>query len=472
MFTLTIEMRPRIQELIEDIKTGLYDAVMVIDQDRLSRGAPEDAEYIKNVFIKYGVLLIEGTKIFDLASEQDEFVYDMKSFIARQEYKTIKKRLRRGKIQAAKKGLWANGIPPLPYYYDKEKQILEVDPSLNVIYRYIIDAVVKYQTPTTEIAHELNLKGWLTAGRTKRGRKFWTSKTVRDTLIDLTHLEWKDDKGNIDINYGHIVIGKTKGNAHKKKSKNAESFERIDSDDWKKIKGLHKPLKTTAEHEAIMLFLGRNTKMPKRTISKTIFPLTKILKCAFCGHFLTFSYRDNRGGLLSVRRCWYHDELGKACVNRSGPLQVVVEKINQHIEFYIKDMELNINSVDKGEIDKLEERIRLIAKELKDKDNAMKGHEQMFERGSYTIERYDSIYKRIEKEKKGLSEAKKLAELELKYLHDKSSTEKIDILTEFQEIIKNPDLTWEEQNALYKTIIECVVYTRQDNEIQLEIIYK
>lgn len=114
------------QELLKDLKDedDLYDAVLVIDQDRLSRGGTTDAEVIKEVLVESNTLLIENGNVYDLSTDQDEFVYDMKSIIARQEYKQIKKRLRRGKIQGARKGLWTNGQPPLPYVYNKEKQMV------------------------------------------------------------------------------------------------------------------------------------------------------------------------------------------------------------------------------------------------------------------------------------------------------------------------------------------------------------
>ncbi|MGI5912305.1 MAG: hypothetical protein ACOX6E_06990, partial [Syntrophomonadaceae bacterium] len=59
-----------------------------------------------------------------------------------------------------------------------------------------------------------------------------------------------------------------------------------------------------------------------------------------------------------------------------------------------------------------------------------------------------------------------------KYMKEQNSTERVNILKEFLDMIENPDLTWEDQNQLYKTIIDYVDYTRIDDNILISITYK
>lgn len=461
----TIEMRPIIHQLLEDVEDDLYDAVMVIDQDRLSRGGTADSESIKETLVNSKTYLIESSKVFDLSTEQDEFVYDIKSFLARQEYKLIKKRLRRGKVQGAKRGLWTNGTPPLPYVYNKEKKILEVDEEKLVIYREIIDSVVIHKKPTNQIAYELNRKGLRTNG--KRGKQLWSSKTVRDILLDLTHLEHEEDKSK-----GHIVVSKTKGNAHKKKPTKAPNFERIDKDEWKKYKGLHKALKTKEEHEKIEAFLGRKTKAPRKTTAKQIYPLTELLRCSICGHFLGFTERADRKGLLSVKKCWYIDPYGKKCSNRSASLDIIIEKINNAIQEHIKDIEEEIEQIDIAKLNSIADKIQIMHKRVTNKEAEINRHVEAFGAGAYELDNYIKLMSRLNAEKKALSEDIRLLEIEYKYMHDQSNTERINILKEFVDMIENPDLTWEDQNQLYKTIIDYIDYTRINDDIIIDITYK
>jgi DNA invertase Pin-like site-specific DNA recombinase len=60
----TIEMRPIIQQLLEDVEDDLYDAVMVIDQDRLSRGGTADSESIKETLVNSKTYLLNKMSSF------------------------------------------------------------------------------------------------------------------------------------------------------------------------------------------------------------------------------------------------------------------------------------------------------------------------------------------------------------------------------------------------------------------------
>jgi len=437
---------------------------MVIDQDRLSRGGTADAELIKETLVENNTLLIQGDKISDLSNEQDEFVYDIKSFISRQEYKLIKKRLRRGKIQGARKGLWTNGTPPLPYKYNKEKQILEIDDALLGTYRYLIDSVIIDKKPTNQIAYDLNRRGMKTSS--KMGKGLWSSKTVRDTLLDMTHLEFEN------TGKGHIVIGKTRGNAHIKRPSKAAKFVKIHKHEWKLYKGLHSVLKTQEEHDKIELFLSRKTKAPRRPTSKQIYPLTGLLKCSLCGHYMGFTERADRKGLLSVKKCWYIDPYGVKCTNRSGPLHKVIDKVNEMIEEHIKDIEEEIDTVDTKRIGEIEGKIKSNQKILKDKEGALERQEAAYVAGVYTLEEYKVRRGKLKEEKDSLIEDIRLLKIEQKYLQDQGSKERVDIFKEFKEVITNPNLTWEDQNELYKTIIDSIIYTRLAEDIKVEMTYK
>ena len=46
------------------------------------------------------------------------------------------------------------------------------------------------------------------------------------------------------------------------------------------------------------------------------------------------------------------------------------------------------------------------------------------------------------------------------------------MLNEFQTLMSNPLLTWEEQNKLYKTIIEYIDYKYVENSLTIEIKFK
>ncbi|MPY17021.1 recombinase family protein [Paenibacillus glucanolyticus] len=84
-------------------------------------------------------VIITPNKIYDLEIDNDDVTFDFMSIFARIEYKTIKRRMKQGKEAGAKKGMWTNGKPPFPYYYDKNTRSVQVDETKRPIYRAIVE---------------------------------------------------------------------------------------------------------------------------------------------------------------------------------------------------------------------------------------------------------------------------------------------------------------------------------------------
>lgn len=84
-------------------------------------------------------VIITPSKIYDLEVDNDDVSFDFMSIFARIEYKTIKHRMKQGKEAGAKKGMWTNGKPPFPYYYDKNTKSVRVDEGKRPIYRAIVE---------------------------------------------------------------------------------------------------------------------------------------------------------------------------------------------------------------------------------------------------------------------------------------------------------------------------------------------
>lgn len=162
----SIDMRPKISKLLKEVEDGIYDAVCVVEYDRLGRGDLGEQDRIKKAFQKSETLIITPDKIYDLNNDIDDTYADLKGFFARQEYKMITKRLRQGKIIGARRGQWTNGIPPFPYVYQRyrdkynEKGIVVNDERLP-IYREMIEKALS-GIPSQKIAESLNQRGIFT----------------------------------------------------------------------------------------------------------------------------------------------------------------------------------------------------------------------------------------------------------------------------------------------------------------------
>ena len=100
----SINTRPEMINLLRDVEDGLYDAVLVVDQDRLSRGDGRDATRVKEAFERSNTIIIIRDRELDLSADQDRILYDINAMFAHWEYETIVKRFRRGKQQWARLG--------------------------------------------------------------------------------------------------------------------------------------------------------------------------------------------------------------------------------------------------------------------------------------------------------------------------------------------------------------------------------
>lgn len=96
----TIQDRPQMQALLSDVRAGLYDGVLVTEVSRLARGRTADQATVSDAFQMHGTLIITPAKVYNPADDADETFIDFELFMARQEFKYIKKRLKAGKRPA------------------------------------------------------------------------------------------------------------------------------------------------------------------------------------------------------------------------------------------------------------------------------------------------------------------------------------------------------------------------------------
>lgn len=111
----TIADRPQIQSLLEEVRAGLYDGVLVTEISRLARGNTRDQGEVSEAFLAANTLIITPTKIYDPSDDQDETFFDFELFLARQEFKYIKKRLKAGKLASMRAGNWLQAFAPTGY---------------------------------------------------------------------------------------------------------------------------------------------------------------------------------------------------------------------------------------------------------------------------------------------------------------------------------------------------------------------
>ena len=100
----TIAARPQMQQLLQDVEQGLYAGVLVMEVERLARGDTIDQGIMAQTFRYSDTKIITPMKVYDPNNEFDEEYFEFGLFMSRREYKTINRRLQRGRAASAKEG--------------------------------------------------------------------------------------------------------------------------------------------------------------------------------------------------------------------------------------------------------------------------------------------------------------------------------------------------------------------------------
>ena len=188
----SIAKRPKMIELLNEVEKGLYDAVLVMDVDRLGRGNMQDQGLILDTFKNSNTKIITPQKIYDLSNEWDEEYSEFEAFMARKELKLINRRMQRGRIKSVEEGNFIAGTTPfgykVEYLNNGRNRMLIIDEEQANIIRTIFDM---YSTGSgaTKIASYINSLGI----KTNTGIP-WRDKAIRDILKNKIESLRKDAK--------------------------------------------------------------------------------------------------------------------------------------------------------------------------------------------------------------------------------------------------------------------------------------
>lgn len=119
--------RPGMESLIQGVKAGKYDVVLVYKLDRLSRSQKDTLYLIEDIFMKNDVAFVSMQESFDTSTVFGLAMVGILSVFSQMERSTIVERTMMGRTGRAEKGLFhGGGTEPLGYnYVDGE---LVVDP--------------------------------------------------------------------------------------------------------------------------------------------------------------------------------------------------------------------------------------------------------------------------------------------------------------------------------------------------------
>lgn len=202
----SIEARPVVQELLRDVESGRWKGVLVVEVERLARGDTMDQGRVAKSFKFSNTKIITPIKIYDPNNEFDEEYFEFGLFMSRREYKTINRRLQRGRVSSVREGKFVGSVAP--YGYERVKLIKDKGFSLQKnneapIVEKIFNLYAYNDISINEVARQLNLSGF----RPRKAEE-WTISAIKDILsnpIYIGKIRWDSRKVVKEYKNGKIV---------------------------------------------------------------------------------------------------------------------------------------------------------------------------------------------------------------------------------------------------------------------------
>lgn len=202
----SIEARPVVQELLKDVESGRWKGVLVVEVERLARGDTMDQGRVAKSFKFSNTKIITPIKIYDPNDEFDEEYFEFGLFMSRREYKTINRRLQRGRVSSVKEGKYVGSVAP--FGYDRVKLVKDKGYTLAKndeapVVEKMFQIYAYNEIAINEVVRRLN-----SAGYKPRKAKEWTISAVKDILsnpIYIGKIRWDSRKTVKEYKNGKIV---------------------------------------------------------------------------------------------------------------------------------------------------------------------------------------------------------------------------------------------------------------------------
>ena len=271
--------RPSFKLMMEDIKKGVVDCVVVKDLSRFGREYIDSGRYIERLFPALGVRFIavnDGYDSLEGKDQSDEIIIPFKNLINDAYCRDISVKIRSHLEVKRKNGEFIGSFAPYGYQKDEGcRNRLVIDPVAAGIVRDIFRMKLHGMSQDA-IAGRLNETGVLSPMEYKSAsgsnyqtsfktgeRALWSSVTVRRILENECYI-------------GNLVQGRQTTPNHKVKYPIVKPEE-----DWVRVEKNHEPVVSDRDFAIVQRLLGMDTRMSPEQAK--VYPLAGMVVCADCG---------------------------------------------------------------------------------------------------------------------------------------------------------------------------------------------
>lgn len=466
--------RPAFLEMMEEIKKGQVNCVVVKDLSRFGRNFEQTGKYLEQIFPFLGVRFISVTDRIDSInkdSTNDGLIIPFKNLINDAYCRDISIKIKSQLEIKRKKGEF---IAPFAVYgYIKGSQVegkenlskhtLVVDEYASLVVKDIFKWKIEGQS-NLRIAENLNNLGILSPAEYKKSIGLNYNTTFKET----NKAKWSENAVRRilanEIYIGTLIQGKSGKPNHKIK----KSIKK-DRDEWIIIENNHKPIISKDDFYLVNELNNKDTRVASNR--DKVYLLSGVLKCADCGQNMIRKSTSSNGKKYFYYVC-VNNKQTKECSSHSIKFEEVEDIVSKSVKAEIKklietkDLFKNTNSLPlkNNELEKLNKHINIQKDELKRYEKYKESLFEKFISDIITKEDYKEFKENYSRNIENISENIKKLENEIKEISS-NSNEKNTLVNKFLKYKNFEKLTRE---IVVTLIDEILVY----NDKSLEIKYK
>lgn len=450
----TIAARPKMQQVIREVEEGLWEGVLVMEVERLARGDTKDQGTVAEAFKFSNTKIITPVKIYDPSNEFDEEYFEFGLFMSRREYKTINRRIQRGRIASVEEGKYIASSAPYGYERVRIKNdkgyTLKIVPSEADIVRLIYDLYTRGELQENGEFKRLGM--YLISKRLDslhiqpRNSTMWSRSTVKDILTNPTYtgkVRWRWRKVEKKIVNGELVEKRPK-----------------DYDNCMKIKALHDPIidEDTFELAQAIMREKKNISISSNRVLQN--PFTGLVYCGKCGALMTRAASNTKVN-YPVMKC-----PNRYCDNISSPIFLIEEQLLVALQDWVDRYELPFRQKESPLVSALSLRVSAIKNteaRIETLKKQLLSTYDLLEQGIYTsevfLERNRSLSDQIREATESLQELQEQYEREL--LQEQARTKFLPAVRHIIDVYDSMEDA-SAKNALLKNVIDRIVYVKNE----------
>ena len=155
--------RPGLQRLLDDVRAGKVDIIVVYKVDRLTRSLADFAKLVE-LFDMHGVSFVSVTQSFNTTTSMGRLTLNVLLSFAQFEREVTGERIRDKIAASKKKGIWMGGNLPYGYRVESRKLLIVPDEAADI--RMIFSRYLELRSVPALVA-ELREKGFVTRLRAR-----------------------------------------------------------------------------------------------------------------------------------------------------------------------------------------------------------------------------------------------------------------------------------------------------------------